>query len=642
MTSEASDTRDALAHAQVLVEIGELAEAELALAAAIEAAPDDLAALSLLAKVKHIRGELTRAVACWAEIHRRSLGGEPALRHLGSMLHMAQDPRQAGREFVALGSQLVRKPAAYRELEDAFRLLLENRPKEALAHCAEVERRHRAQGGEVYKLAVLARAWIAEMMGDLDGACAALEGLGRERGFANDTDRILALASLYERIGTKERLEAAANVCHFLERANGGVPVLGRLALVYRRLGLLDLAREYEALHLRAFRRAMHRPSFEDVVRTAARRYLPLARLAAIELAEAPGEPPAEASGRERAIARALGGDRAAAVDALRAGDEPIDWKYLADLAALEGDLPRATDLYLRAARADPEDLHVVAWLLDRFAEVRSPAIAAFFGEQGPRLEARLDRAVRAEPRDARAWRRLATLLAARPDAASRAPRAAARATALEQAARRLAAPVGRVMAAAVYHFAGSPVGVIHEIWTGREPAPPGRGGTLPRGHVLGSLTDEMKASVRSCFLAVREYARAKMPHLTAAILEHDYSYRVTKDDEPSGGASAGLPSALAFLSTFLDRPVARAVASTGVVVADAHDVIVLGGVGEIEHKVAAAYHRNMEAIIVPAANRPEIEGSSLVPPAVSRAIVRYAATLDDAARLVFGEEIFL
>ena len=80
---------------------------------------------------------------------------------------------------------------------------------------------------------------------------------------------------------------------------------------------------------------------------------------------------------------------------------------------------------------------------------------------------------------------------------------------------------------------------------------------------------------------------------------------------------------------------------STGTLVADAHDVLTVGPVGDIEPKVDAAFHRNLKAIIVPRGNRAQLEQSAIVPRAVTREIVRYVADLDEAARLAFGDPLF-
>src|SRR5262249_20818719 len=199
----------------------------------------------------------------------------------------------------------------------------------------------------------------------------------------------------------------------------------------------------------------------------------------------------------------------------------------------------------------------------------------------------------------------------------------------------------GKVLAAAVHRLFGRPSGLIHEVWATREMPPPGQaGGTLRREDILGAVSDELKDTVRNTFLAVREYARARFPHRTRDILDYNYCYKVTKEDEPSGGESASIPTALAFLSVFLQQPVPPDMAPTGTLVADAHDVLTVGPVGDIEHKVDAAYHRNLRAILVPRGTRGQLEQSALLPRAVTAEIVRYVADLDEVARQAFGEHV--
>src|SRR5690606_6392299 len=168
MTDPAASRRDErLALARVLVELGELAEAEVVVADLLDAQPDDLEALSLLAKVKHMAGQLSQAVACWAQLHARSPMNETALMHLGALLHLAQDPERGAGEFLALGQlQLMKRPAAHLELEEAFRLLLARRPDEARARCDRLAVLHRRSDPALFKLATLAGAWIAELAGD--------------------------------------------------------------------------------------------------------------------------------------------------------------------------------------------------------------------------------------------------------------------------------------------------------------------------------------------------------------------------------------------------------------------------------------------------------------------------------------------
>jgi hypothetical protein len=223
---------------------------------------------------------------------------------------------------------------------------------------------------------------------------------------------------------------------------------------------------------------------------------------------------------------------------------------------------------------------------------------------------------------------------------AEEARRCTERAEALAKAAERRARAVGRALSAAVYHFAGRPKGLVHEVWAERRPATPGRGGYLEE--ILGSVTRELEQSVRNTFLSVREYARAKLPQQTAGLLDYNYSYKITKEDEPSRGTSAGLPTALAFLSVFLDRPLPQDVAASGELVADAHDVLVVRPVGEAEFKLHGAYNRNLQALILPEGNRMALAASVQAPRAVSEQMVRYVSDLDAAVNLVFGPDIWL
>src|SRR5262249_8631392 len=154
--------------------------------------------------------------------------------------------------------------------------------------------------------------------------------------------------------------------------------------------------------------------------------------------------------------------------------------------------------------------------------------------------------------------------------------------------------------------------------------------------------TPEMQKAVRNTFLAVREYARSRFPHRTADILDWDYTYKVTKEDEPSGGLSAGLPTALAFLSVFLQEPVPQDLAFTGVVISDAHDVLVVRNVGDAEYKVKAGYHRNLRAVVLPAENRRDLAESTLVPRGATDEVVRWVSSVDEAMTIAFGDDVWI
>jgi tetratricopeptide (TPR) repeat protein len=635
-----------LRYAKILVEMGDLGLAELEVAEVLDESPEDLEALSLFAKLKHMRRQLSLAVACAAQLQsKRQFSGEQARMHLESMLHLAQDPTHGAGEFLALGQfQLVQKPTAYLALEEAFRLYVTRRPNEASATCRSVATRYRDRDPEVYKLAVLAEAWIYELIGDLEVAAEILEHLGTERGFETDIDRLMALVGLYEKSGTRERLEAAVNICRYLEQQFEEPTVLGRLAILYRRLSDREQAAEYEKRHLVGYRRSMHRPEFAEAIEVASRRFLPIERLRQIRFPDRSLRP--DASEREHAVAAALDGELAPAKRFFSKEPSLIDLKYWANLEDLEGNgnRDRAVELYARALQQDPSDLHVVGRLLDYASQNHSKMIAELFRKGslvGPVLET-LESAVHRSPNDHRLWRRLATLFRLQNGDSEQHRRFAERASALERSAQERSRAIGRVLSAATYRFAGTVHGLIHEVWATRELAPPGQGGILRRDDILGNVTDEMRGNVRSTFLAVREYAQAKFPHSGRDILDYNYGYKVTKEDEPSGGTSAGLPTALAFLSLFLQRPIPQDVTSTGVVVTEAHDVLTVRTVGDVEQKVDGAYHRNLHMILVPLGNRPILERSSIVPRAICDEIVRYVSDIDEAVRLVFGDLEFL
>ncbi len=634
-----TEVADALRYATVLVELEELSGAEVLVAGVLERQADNVTALDLLAKIKHMRGELSAAIALWAQVHARSHPGETALMRLSSLLQLAREEKSDGHFLVVGPFQLWKKPAAHLELEEVFRLFLARRPDDARERCEQLARKYAGTDADLYKLSVLARAWISEMSGDLEGARAVLEQLGIERGFETDDDRILSLARLYERIGTPELLERAVHIYRHCEERVEGISILGHLASLYRRLQQGEEAERYEREFLLFFRERMHRPSFDDVVATAARHYIPLSRLATLKFPDTTAEPSPDP--RQRAVASALLGDRTRALEMFRASADPLDRKYQADLAALDGDLDLAEELYIRSLEADPLDPRVVQWLLDRYEETHSARIARHVRDPkwSARAEGMLEDSLQIAPQRPSLWRQKAALarILGRSEEAEVCER---RARDIEAARTRNRPAVGRAFADAVYHFVGKAKGLIHEVWAARRAAAPGRGGFLEE--ILGNLTPEMTQAVRNTFLSVREYAQAKWPHRTGDILDYSYTYKVTKEDEPSGGLSAGLPSALAFLSVFLSRTVPEDLASSGILIADAHDVLVLKPIGEAEYKVRGAYNRNLRRVILPAGNRAELASSPLVPPAVCEEVVSYAANLDQAVVLTFGNDVWI
>ena len=639
-TPELEDPRERVRYAQLLVELGELDEAEREIGELLEAEPKNLTATNLFAKLKHMRGELSQAIACWAQIHAQSPHNERTLMCLGSLMQFAQSPERGAAELLAFGP-CKGNPVAQLELESVFRSFLAHRSEEARAACDRLAAKHRSKDRELYKLAVLAKAWICELSGELEAACRMLESLGTERGFETDTDRVLALARVYEKLGSHADLEKAVHVFHFLERSFRKMSALGKLASLYHKLGDDERARLYGARYEDAFRRRMHRPSKAEAASVLARRFLPLASLAHHPLgggtfSDAP-------SLRERALLAFLGGDHAAARELFRRGGELLDTKYEASLSVLEGDWDTALPGLLVALERDPDDMRVVTMLLDRSAAAEEPAIAGVFRSPGvkDRVLANLVAAVRASPLRSSLWRD-ASMLHEILGHQDEALRCAGRASALEVAAKRDSQTVGRVLAAAVFHFLGKSKGLIHQVWVDRVPAAPGRGGFLSTDDILGNVTFEMKQSIRNTFFAVREYARSRFPLQTGDILDYGYTYKITKEDERSGGTSAGLPTALAFLSVFLQRPVPQDMAFSGVVIADAHDVLVVRSVGEAEYKAKGAFNRNLRMVVLPAENRVDLEASVELPGAIREEIVRYVRDLDEAVELTFGDDVWV
>jgi predicted Zn-dependent protease len=100
--NQAAPADDRLPYAEVLVEIGELSDAESQLTLVLEDRPEDLAALDLLAKIKHMRGELSEAIACWAQVNAKSSHNQQARMHLSSILApVSFERRQAERRAPA-------------------------------------------------------------------------------------------------------------------------------------------------------------------------------------------------------------------------------------------------------------------------------------------------------------------------------------------------------------------------------------------------------------------------------------------------------------------------------------------------------------------------------------------------------------
>lgn len=647
---------DRLLIARVLLESGQPAQAEQLAREVLTTEPNNLSALNLLAKICHIQGRLSETIALWARLHLLAPNREGALAQLGLLHRLAHDSEHALRQWIPLGEgSYARKHQAQLDFEAIISRFRRHDFQGALAGCEQLAATYKGQSPSLYKLAVLQKAWIQERTHELEGARATLGRLGRERGFETDLDRLSFLARVCERIGTRESLGQALHIYEYLNLHRGKLSVLPRLAALSQARGNHRQAAAYTREYERRFARRMQRPLPSEVVRALSLHYIPLSHLPPLSLA------PEERAAVEREIRHVPGlafRQRCRALLAWLLGElprarqlfhrltrsrhaAPRDFAYLADCCEASGDQALAHTLYVEALqRGASGDAALWRKALAGVQAGEDSPLSALLQVQAVREEAlhALLQAARSNPSEPQAWRTLASL-----ERHAGLEEAAAahetKAQALERALSR-SSQAGRVMMAAVYSLNGKPKGLIHELLATRRAVAPGSGGVLsPESGVLGNVTPDLRALATSCLAMAKDFAQAHWPHLCEDADDYVYTLKVAKDDEPSSGASAGLPMTVAFLSLLLRKEVPATLALTGAVVCDSRREVAVRRIGDGVYKLKGAYHCNLSGLLLPEENREEIESAVELPRAISQSLARYVRNLTHTVEVLWGPQ---
>ena len=651
---------DRLLFARVMLCAHRPSEAARELERILEIDPDNPVGRTLLVRVKQMEGRLSEAIRVWETLpdapERTS-----ALIELGLLYQASQQPERASSHRIGHDTHPTRS-AAHLGLERAFRYASAGEIGMATDLCERVMAQHRATDRATYKLAAIEKAWLMEAAGRVEEAIAFLEALGREADLATDADRLVSLGRLYE--SRADTLRKAIDTYELLFEKTSELTYLSRLAKIYLRVGDRARAEMYRRRHLAAFEQDAGDIRLEQLLRVASLRHVPLDDLERIKFPIARLVAQAErlrgletaTACRKRAILAILRKDYGAArANFLRLGESnqalASDWLYLADLERRQGSRAEAIECYRSSiAHTDtgslPPEPMAIAGLL-ACSEPRS-------GEVPASLRAILSDSYRlARTKDAIAdlaklrrldplpWRALANL-AAWSGRADEAERHARRAQFLEKEAARSLAMPGHALTAAVYHARGERRGIVHELWAMRYRATGAEAGRLADDRVFANLTEDLRTYLSSVFEATKAYAKTKFCHLVRDIDEYAYQFKLTNEDEPSSGPSAGLAIAIAFMSVFLDRPVPEGIALSGVLVSEARDHLSVRRIGDADIKVQGAIARRLSKIVLPSETRREIEASDLVPREASSRIVSYVDSLDEALEAVFGDDIWL
>ena|GEM_PF-2191367 len=414
---------------------------------------------------------------------------------------------------------------------------------------------------------------------------------------------------------------SAAHAWDLLTRS-GRLSAYERLATSRRRLGNEAGARRAELLYEDAFRRRMHWLSPGERMQALLGRPIPLSRLRGLEL------PPVQdlVEPGARGIALLSRGHFSAARRALSGADDA--WLALAQLGCGEAEeaVRLAVDHLLREGPRAPTALILASAAASApRAPIPTDAFELACAAIRPMVE-------RAHP-DEEALHLLA-LLSARMGWHEEAAQAFARLRALRQ---QPWPPAGIARAVAICAVRGRQRGLVHDVIARRHVAAPADRGRLLEAEVHGEFASGVRGQLRRTFAAVREWLTTRFPDRRESIDAWAYGIHVTKEDQPSGGPSIGLPAAMAFVSAMLDLPIPRHVAFTGALSYDAFGRIAVLPVGDVTLKLKGALHAGARLLVLPESQRREALSGEQVPRRIAERSTAFVSTLDDALDLLLS-----
>lgn len=627
--------------ARLNFEAGLSDEAEAEARAALAILRDDEPTLTLLAAIHHQRGELSSAIRIYADIARQYPPEASAMAELSRLFEASLRPETLSLRTPGGHSDSTSSQSGISELEHALRLSFSGNLQQALRVVDRVALRARTEARALYKLAILERAFLLEQAQDIRGAIHTLERLADEQGMASDVERLLCLSMLYEREGTVERIRRALRAVRHAYMVTGKPALLRRIARLVGKLGHLHLADAFERRYDDIFQQRMHALTLSETVSVLRFVYVPPEGLSRLSF---PHASLTELRGRHQ-VRRRIDHKRRAALLALCAQDDAqalvifqeidtrghstsVDLLYLADILERCGAMSEALRLRKRAI-ASLERLDSTS-LLRFFGHDRTETAGIISIFHDP---TRMDEAARVLqarskvfPLDPRTFVALARIAQARGNE-SDAREHQNHADALIRLAH---TPAHIVLAAATFRRGGEVRGIIHEVWVDVRRVKKGHGG-LDEADILGSVTPDLRARIVAIFHAVRAFVQTHYPHRVVPDLDdRRYFLRITKDDEPSSGDSAGLPIAVVFASVMLGFSIPTNMAFSGALICDAHHVLTIGKIGDVDAKIEGAYERRLRRIVLPADNRDDALLAERIPRRVVDELVLFVSTFGE------------